>query len=328
MGDEGELGTYTVGEGATARTLEWRFPSRAECLACHNAASGGTLSFETAQLARGVASTNGASQDQIRRLSAAGYFHNPPDHPEAFRRHPALGDERVSLEARARSYLAVNCAPCHRPGGTVGGGFFDARLETLTDGAGLLAGPLNDAGEHPDFRVVVPGDPSRSALLHRLLSVGTDRMPPISSGVVDTEGVALLERWIVSTATRTNFTKWLAERFDPVVAEAADRGRDADADGASDYLEFLTGTDPGRSEDLWRLRVERSPEGPEVRLRFRQPAGVDVALEVSRDLNSGGWEPWAGDEDVRTMPAEAVERDIALPRDESPFFLRARVSGP
>jgi len=329
VADEGEFGTYTVGEGAAARTVEWRFPSRAECLACHNAASGGTLSFETAQLSRVVASTDGLVQDQISRLAAAGYLHNPPSHPQAFRRHPALSDERVSLEARARSYLAVNCAPCHRPGGTVGGGFFDTRLETPTEAAGLLAGLLNDSGENPDFRVVVPGDPTRSVLLHRLTSLGSDRMPPISSGVADTEGVALLERWISSTAARTDFTKWLGDRFEPAVAEAADRQRDADGDGASDYLEFMTGTDPVRSEDAWRLRIERGPAGREARLVFRHPAGVEVALEATRGLGLEDWIPWSGEEDeFPFIPAEARDRLVRIPEDDRPLFLRARVSAP
>jgi uncharacterized repeat protein (TIGR03806 family) len=327
--DEGESGIYTIGEGATARTIEWRFPSRAECLSCHNAASGGTLSFETAQLARWGASTNGVSQDPLRQLTAAGYFHNPPEHPQAYRRHPALDDERASLEARARSYLAVNCAPCHRPGGTVGGGFFDTRLETPTDAAGLLLGALNDSGESPDARVVVPGDPARSVLLQRLLSVGTDRMPPISSGVVDTEGVALLERWIASTATRANFTNWLAARFEPAVAEAADRQRDADGDGASDYLEFLTGTDPKQSGDSWFLQVQRGSPGTEASLRFRHPAGVHVALEATRELGVGAWMPWSADEEeYPSVPAESRVRSLRVPEDERPLFLRARVQAP
>jgi hypothetical protein len=211
----------------------------------------------------------------------------------------------------------------------VGGGFFDTRLETPTDAAGLLLGPLNDSGENPDARVVVPGDPTRSVLLQRLLSVGTDRMPPISSGVVDTEGVALLERWIVSTATRTNFTKWLAARFEPAVVEAADRERDADGDGASDYFEFLTGTDPVQSGDPWLLRVQRGSAGGEAHLLFRQPAGVHVALEATRELGVGAWIPWSGDEaEHPSVPAESRDRSLRLPDEERPLFLRARIQAP
>ncbi len=327
VGDEGDFATYTVGEGELARTVNWRFPSRGECLACHNAAAGGSLSFETAQLAREVRRPDGTVQDQIAQLGEAGYFHNPPSHPGAFRRHPALSGENISLEARARSYLAVNCAPCHRPEGTVGGGFFDTRLETPTDLAGLLFGPLNDSGEDPGARVVVPGDPGRSVLLRRLRSVGNDRMPPISSGVVDEEGSALLERWIAATSRRTNFTTWLGARFGPAIAEAADRSRDADDDGATDYLEFLTETDPELAGDGWRLRAVRDGAGDGIRVQFRQPAGVVMTLESARDPVAGPWEPWWGGEAANDIPAEAVERDLLLPGEEAPRFLRARVRG-
>lgn len=328
--DAGDVGTYSVGEGANARTVTWRFPSRAECLACHNAASGGSLSFETSQLSRSVTTPDGTASNQIALLARAGYFHNPPDHPGAFRRHPALDDEQVSLEARARSYLAVNCAPCHRPEGAIGGGFFDTRLETPTEAAGLLEGRLNDSGNNPDLRVVAPGHPESSALLRRILSTGTDRMPPISSGVTDDAGAALLERWIASAASRPDFRAWLREYFGAAVAEAANRTRDADGDGASDYLEFLTGTNPTRAGDAWRLGVEPGSGETGAKLRFRHPAGVLVNLESTRELHDSlSWVPWGLDEDRGGfIPAETTERQLPLPRAGDALYLRARIAAP
>lgn len=83
---------------------------------------------------------------------------DPREYPHAFRRLPSLNDERVSLEARLRSHLAVNCAPCHCPGGIFGGGFFDARLETPTDFTGLLLRPLyGDFGRSVSRPVRRPG---------------------------------------------------------------------------------------------------------------------------------------------------------------------------
>lgn len=328
--DAGDVGSYVVGEGANARTVNWRFPSRAECLACHNAASGGSLSFETTQLSRFVTTQDGAATNQIALLARAGYFHNPPDHPGAFRRHPALDDERISLEARARSYLAVNCAPCHRPEGAIGGGFFDTRLETPTGAAGLLDGRLNNSGNNPDLRVVVPGRPDSSALLRRLLSTGSDRMPPISSGVTDDAGAALLERWIASAASRPDFRAWLREHFGPVVAEAADRTRDADGDGASDYQEFLTGTNPTQAGDVWRLGIEQRTGEPHATLKFRHPAGALVSLESTTELETpSSWVPWGIDDDRGGyVPAETMERGLPLPKTGEAFYLRARIAGP
>ena len=205
----------------------------------------------------------------------------------------------------------------------MGGGFFDTRLETPTDAARLLFGPLNDAGDVPDLRVVVPGHPDRSMLVRRLRSTGTDRMPPISSGVVATEGVALLDRWIASVEGRLDFAAWLAARFGPEVAAAADRDRDADGDGASDYLEFLVGTDPVRPGDAWRLELERRSGDAGMRLRFRQPAGVGVLLETTRDAAGGWWVPWTADGDAWVIPAVERERELVVPVDADPRYLRA-----
>ncbi len=330
--DEGETVAYTVGSGDSAQTVNWRFPSRAECLACHNPTAGGSLSFDTPQLSRTITLPDGSTRNQIAALADAGYLDNPPDHPEAFRTHPHPADDRWSLEARARSYLAVNCAPCHQPGGTLGGGFFNTRLETLTDAAGLILGPLNNPGPNPDSRVVVPGHPSLSALLQRILSTGPDRMPPISSGIVDTEGADLLARWILSATNRTDFPTWLSDRFDPAVAEAADRQRDADNDGAPDYLEFLTGSDPVDPADFWRLHALAAPAAgdaiPRPRVAFRHPPGVSVALEATDDVLNGPWIPWSTPDDPPWFPAEGSNREILIPETRAPLFLRARITAP
>lgn len=328
--DEGETVAYTVNDPAGPRTVEWRFPSRAECLTCHNSAAGGSLSFDTAQLNRESGESDEVVRNQIQRWADAGYLVNVPAHPGAFRRHPAMEDERVDLEARVRSYLAVNCAPCHRPGGALGGGFFDVRLETETEMANLLLGALNDAGGGSDSSVVTPGHPDRSVLLTRMRSTGSDRMPVVSSGVVDTNGVRLLERWIQELPGRRDFVGWLRERWGEVVASAADRQRDADADGASDYLEFLTGTDPLRAGDEWRLGLERASGTGAVRLRYRHPAGVGLFLEATSDPWMGVWEPWWGvaEESGVQYPVVAEERSVSLMPGEGALFLRARLSVP
>ncbi len=326
--DEGETRSFLVSDGNTTRTLDWRFPSRAECLACHNASAGGSLSFDTAQMARTVAESGGAVRDQIAVLAEAGYFTQPPSRSETWRRHPAVTNETVSLEARVRSYLAVNCAPCHRPGGTVGGGFFDTRLETPTEGAGLILGALNDASGGPDLKVVVPGDTEHSALVRRVETTGADRMPPISSGVVDAPGLALLQRWVTQLAGKASFPDWLRVRFGDAVAAAADRTRDADLDGASDYLEFLTGTDPATPGDGWRLRVQREAASTGVRLGYHQPAGMGVMLESTRDPGAEEWEAWGAGEAGLEFPAVARETEVALPVEAGPLYLRARVVVP
>ena len=49
-----------------------------------------------------------------------------------------------------------------------------------------------------DARIIAPGDPSRSVLWLRMQAEPAHRMPPIGSGVTDTDGVALIGEWIES----------------------------------------------------------------------------------------------------------------------------------
>lgn len=67
--------------------------------------------------------------------------------------------------------------------------------------------PLNDTGTlgvrpaHGDFglkdpRVLVPGEPERSMVLHRMKLLGLGRMPHVASSVVDDRAVQLIHDWI------------------------------------------------------------------------------------------------------------------------------------
>ena len=173
----------------------WEYPARAQCLACHTPAAGFTLSFNTAQWHRPLP----GGESQVAALAAAGYFTNAPTERHRWRRFAAVEDGSASVEWRARSYLDVNCAPCHRPGGT-GGGFFDARWETPLALSQLIRGPLNDNRGNLTNRVLVPGDATHSVALQRLQMRGPGQMPPLASNVADPAAADLLSRWLAELA--------------------------------------------------------------------------------------------------------------------------------
>ena len=47
-----------------------------------------------------------------------------------------------------------------------------------------------------DPQLLVPGDPDRSMIYHRMTRLGLGRMPHIASSVVDEQAVALIRTWI------------------------------------------------------------------------------------------------------------------------------------
>ena len=111
------------------------FPSRTECLSCHTPQSGYVLGVRTAQL-NGPHTYAEATDNQLRTLNHIGLFTHPiPTAAEELPRLPRYDDANASIAARARAYLATNCASCHRPEGT-GRGSMDMRFQTPLDQTG------------------------------------------------------------------------------------------------------------------------------------------------------------------------------------------------
>jgi hypothetical protein len=175
---------------------KYRFPSRAECTLCHTNAAKFALGVSTLQMNRDH-DYGGVIANQLATLEHIGIFTKKlPAAPEKL---PALADyddAKVPVDVRARSYLHSNCSHCHIKWG---GGNADFKL--------LATLPVKDMGivnvpaVHGDFgikgaKLVVPGHPEQSVLLHRMQLIGLGRMPHIASHVVDEKAVRLIHDWI------------------------------------------------------------------------------------------------------------------------------------
>ncbi|MCS7091619.1 MAG: PQQ-dependent sugar dehydrogenase [Limisphaera sp.] len=282
-------------DGSVLRSQVWRYPSRVECLQCHRTSAGFALGFNTPQLHR-QQSYGHFVTNQILALATAGYFRNPPTNTAGWRALAAPTDPVVSLEYRVRSWLAVNCAQCHHPGG-VQMARWDARLFTSTDAAGMLWAPLWSGGPEDTRRIVVPGHPDRSELLHRISFRGAGQMPPIASTVVDEEAVTLLQTWIrEALPTRPRFEDWQQRHFiDPTSPEAAPAA-DPDADGEPNLVEFHVGSDPRDPTSRWSYELRRTPEG-NIQMQVWQPAHRAIRLFYTPSLAAPV--PWT---EVETPP--------------------------
>jgi putative heme-binding domain-containing protein len=163
----------------------WKVLSRAACLTCHNGWTGGSLTINPTQL-------------EPARITKLQDWKILPAKVAAVKALVDPFDEQAPLDDRARSYLSVNCSPCHRFGG---GGSAKIILPHETPLAETnLVGVRPGLGmfDLADPYLVAGGDPSRSALLFRMAKLGQGRMPHIGSEVVDEAGVKLIARWIAS----------------------------------------------------------------------------------------------------------------------------------
>jgi uncharacterized repeat protein (TIGR03806 family) len=114
----------------------------------------------------------------------------------------AYADPSHTIDARARSYLEVNCVHCHNAQGDARqSGLFltkDAKGSTLGLCKQHVAAGAGGAGLAYD---IVPGKPDQSLLISRLeASSGQGVMPRLGRHLVDDDGIALLKAWIEQMA--------------------------------------------------------------------------------------------------------------------------------
>jgi uncharacterized repeat protein (TIGR03806 family) len=186
----------TASAGSHEQT--WYYPSRKDCLTCHNSNTSGVLGVKTRQMNRDYAYPSGVTDNEIRTWNHLGLF-TPEVSDAELAKSATLAradDTSRSIQDRARSYLDANCAHCHRPGGTVA--FFDARYSTALEKQHIIDGEvLLDQGiDRP--RVISPHDIWRSIMYMRVDTLDDIKMPPLARETIDQSGVALLRDWIES----------------------------------------------------------------------------------------------------------------------------------
>lgn len=276
---------FTIRDGVNTRMQTWHYPSRAECLVCHTRDGGLALGFNTQQLNRDF-NYGGITDNQIRALNHARYFNTNVPTINNLRALAHATNAAWSREYRVRSYLAVNCAQCHQPGGSARG-LWDARITTSLPAAGIVNGALQDNGGDPNNRVVVPGSLSRSMLFSRISTFGTQHMPPLATTVIDSGATNLVANWIQTEALAfRTFAEWQMEHFNSTNSPAAAASADPDQDRASNLLEYLTGTHPLQAASFWNMAIRKS--GTNAQISFVQIANRGFELQLS-SAAAGNW---------------------------------------
>lgn len=173
-------------------------PNEIQCAACHapNATTKviTPLGPTSAQLDRTYDYERG-SQNQLSRWAEVGLL-GPVDAVTV--RMPAWTDEDDALEARARGYLASNCAHCHNPQGPADTSGLDLTLTARGPALGRCKPPIA-AGSGTGGRKVdiMPGDAGASILTYRVAATDPGAMmPELGRSLAHEEGAVLLRDWI------------------------------------------------------------------------------------------------------------------------------------
>jgi uncharacterized repeat protein (TIGR03806 family) len=185
-------------------------PSKNQCQECHHLkADAGQELLPIGPKARYLnldRLEHGVAVNQLEALAAAGKLVGLPPAAQRPRAIRAFEPGDGTLEERARTWLDINCAHCHRPDGTAGDTSQLYLQFSTTDRFHLgeckrpgSAG--NDVGGTFD---ILPGNRSESILWFRLQTTESGKMmPAIGRGLRFDEGAALIGDWIDALPPRT-----------------------------------------------------------------------------------------------------------------------------
>ncbi len=171
----------------TTRIQKWSYPSRGQCLICHNSVATYVLGVKTHQLNGNFTyPSTGRTDNQVRTFAHVGLLNPTPNEADIpnFLKSVAVTNTSVPIQHRMRSWIDANCSQCHRPGGF--GPAFDARFYTPLENQDLLN------------NVVYFRDIEGSPLYQRDNALDDRKMPPLAKNLVDETAMATLRQWIAS----------------------------------------------------------------------------------------------------------------------------------
>ena len=176
---------------------EWRIHSRAECATCHIPRAGNAIGFDFVNFDH----TSQGGANQLDLLGQLGILDRPVPEKQQTPRMSAI-DSNDDLQSRARSYLAINCAHCHRRegGGTSPIEFPFSHANEQTNA--IAAPPTQGTFDIPAAQIIAPGDPHRSVLYYRLATVGRGHMPHLGARQTDEDTLEIIRDWILSLDAR------------------------------------------------------------------------------------------------------------------------------
>lgn len=254
----------------TTKIQTWTYPSRSDCLFCHNPPASYVLGLKTHQLNGNFTyPSTGRTDNQLRTMNHLGMFTpslNEADIPN-YLHSVIITDETAPIQTRMRSWIDSNCSQCHRPGGYGPG--YDGRFYTPLAQQNLV-------NTYVKFR-----DLDGSLLYQRDDALDATKMPPLAKNLVHEAAMTVLRQWIASPLQVLSVYLYqdlthLAVRFNSIVDPVS-------ANDPSHYLldqgATVTGAVLGPDSDTVILTMSPLVSGQSYTLTLNDV--TDTALSVN-----------------------------------------------
>lgn len=190
-----------IDEAGSSRSTNYVIPNVVECENCHQIGDPLQPLGPKPRNLNGPYPYESGEANQLAHWSAEDWLENAPE-PAAVQALPQFKDPSSgSLDERARAYMDVNCAHCHRPEGDAENSGLYLNLENDNEAAlGFCKTPVAAGGGSGGLRYAIsPGEPDSSFLLYRMISNDLDEaMPELGRTIQHEEGVALIREWIAA----------------------------------------------------------------------------------------------------------------------------------
>jgi uncharacterized repeat protein (TIGR03806 family) len=180
--------------------INYSIPNANQCKSCHESYGKMTPIGPTARQLNSVFSYNKVSKNQLTYWVEQGILSGVPADDSKIPKIAVWNDAaHYSLNERARAYLDINCAHCHKAGGQAStSGLNLSVFETQMNLLGVYKAPVAAGKGAANMKYSIePGNPDKSILVYRMESTDPGiMMPEMGRQLTDKEGVALIREWI------------------------------------------------------------------------------------------------------------------------------------
>lgn len=190
-------------ENDIQKSVNYKIPAQTECATCHklNPTGNKELAIPIGPKPQNLNFDYGygaTTMNQLEKWIAMGFLDSSIPDKTAIKSAVDWTDTSKSLELRARSYIDINCAHCHRLGAHCDYvpqrfNFSNTNLGTF----GICLTPSAQLGNIPF--IINAGNADQSMVVHRMASTAeSEMMPIIGRRLVHQEGLQLIKDYINS----------------------------------------------------------------------------------------------------------------------------------